>query len=182
LSHAAPAANSDGLRTVDDIYGFNGSPERFDWTLQGKREMYIPYNNYRMSNKALKYADLVDDAFVKPDITRFELHRVWVLEGTLKPGADHVYQKRVLYIDEDSWTIALMDQYDTKGQLWRVKMLYLMQAYDAPGMYSAGEVQHDLIARKSVFSGFQNEEPPTEFNVPVKFGDFTPGALRKLMR
>lgn len=182
LSHAAPAANSDGLRTVDDIYGFNGSPERFDWTLQGKREMYIPYNNYRLSNKALKYADLVDDAFVKPDVTRFELHRVWVLEGTLKPGADHVYQKRVLYIDEDSWTIALMDQYDTKGQLWRVKMLYLMQAYDAPGMYSAGEVQHDLIARKSVFSGFQNEEPPTEFNVPVKFGDFTPGALRKLMR
>ncbi|HEY1058581.1 MAG TPA: DUF1329 domain-containing protein [Limnobacter sp.] len=182
LSHAAPAGNSDGLRTVDDIYGFNGSPERFDWKLLGKRELLIPYNNYRLTDKALKYEAMLSDAFLKPELTRFELHRVWVVEGTLKAGAEHVYSKRTLYIDEDSWYVALMDQYDNKGDLWRVKMLYLMQAYDAPGMYSAGEVQHDFNARKSAFSGFQNEEPPTEFNVPVKPGDFTPTALRKLMR
>jgi hypothetical protein len=182
LVHAAPAGNSDALRTVDDIYGFNGSPERFDWKLLGKREMYIPYNNYKMSNKSLKYTDMIDDAFVKPELTRFELHRVWVVEGTLKPGAEHIYSKRTMYIDEDSWYVALMDQYDTKGELWRVKMLYLMQAYDAPGLYTSGEVQHDLNARKSVFSAFQNEEPPTEFNVSVRPGDFTPAALRKLMR
>ncbi|MCR2747677.1 DUF1329 domain-containing protein [Limnobacter parvus] len=182
LVHAAPAGNSDALRTVDDIYGFNGSPERFDWKLVGKKEMYIPYNNYKMSDKSLKYQNMIADAFVKPELTRFELHRVWVVEGTLKPGADHIYSKRTMYIDEDSWYVALMDQYDTKGELWRIKMLYLMQAYDAPGLYTSGEVQHDLNARKSVFSAFQNEEPPTEFNVSVRPGDFTPAALRKLMR
>lgn len=182
LSHAAPAGNSDGLRTVDDIYGFNGSPERFDWKLLGKREMLIPYNNHRLTDKSLKYESMLSDAFLKPELTRFELHRVWVVEGTLKPGADHVYSKRTLYIDEDSWYVALMDQYDSKGELWRVKMLYLMQAYDAPGMYTAGEVQHDLNARKSVFSAFHNEEPPTRFNVSVKPSDFTPAALRKLMK
>lgn len=182
LVHAAPAGNTDALRTVDDIYGFNGSPERFDWKLLGKKEMYIPYNNYKLSDKSLRYDNMLSDAFLKPELTRFELHRVWVIEGTLKAGAEHIYSKRIMYVDEDSWYVALMDQYDTKGELWRIKMLYLMQAYDAPGLYTAGEVQHDLNARKSVFSAFQNEEPPTEFNVPVKPGDFTPAALRKLMR
>lgn len=182
LVHAAPAGNSDALRTVDDIYGFNGSPERFEWKLLGKREMLIPYNNYRLSDKSLKYENMINDAFLKPELTRFELHRVWVVEGTLKPGAEHIYSRRTMYIDEDSWYVALMDQYDTKGELWRVKMLYLMQAYDAPGLYTSGEIQHDLNARRSVFSAFQNEEPPTEFNVSVRPGDFTPGALRKLMK
>lgn len=182
LVHSAPAGNSDALRTVDDIYGFNGSPERFEWKLLGKKEMFIPYNNYRMSDKSLKYTDMIQDAFLKPDLTRFELHRVWVVEGTLKAGQEHIYSKRTLYIDEDSWYVALMDQYDNKGELWRIKMLYLMQAYDAPGMYAAGEVQHDMNARKSVFSGFHNEEQPTRFNVPVKAGDFSPAALRRFMR
>lgn len=182
LVHAAPAGNSDALRTVDDIYGFNGSPERFDWKLVGKREMYIPYNNYKLSDKSLKYDNMISDAFLKPELTRFELHRVWVIEGTLKAGAEHIYSKRTMYVDEDSWYVALMDQYDTKGELWRIKMLYLMQAYDAPGLYTSGEIQHDLNARRSVFSAFQNEEPATEFNVPVKPGEFTPAALRKLMR
>ncbi|VWX35717.1 conserved exported hypothetical protein [Limnobacter sp. 130] len=182
LVHAAPAGNTDALRTVDDIYGFNGSPERFDWKLLGKREMYIPYNNYKLSDKSLKYDNMLNDAFLKSELTRFELHRVWVIEGTLKPGSEHIYSKRTMYVDEDSWYVALMDQYDTKGELWRVKMLYLMQAYDAPGLYTSGEVQHDLNARKSVFGALQNEEPATEFNVSVRPGDFTPAALRKLMR
>ncbi|HEX4878496.1 MAG TPA: DUF1329 domain-containing protein [Limnobacter sp.] len=182
LVHSAPAGNSDSLRTVDDIYGFNGSPERYDWKLIGKREMLIPYNNYRLSSKSLKYDQLVQDAFLKPELIRFELHRVWVVEGTLKPGMEHIYSKRVMYVDEDSWYVALMDQYDLKGELWRIKMLYLMQAYDAPGMYVAGEVQHDMNARKSVFSAFQNEEGATRFNVPVKNADFTPAALRKRMK
>lgn len=182
LSHAAPAGNTDALRTVDDVYGFNGSPERFDWVLLGKRELFIPYNNYRLSNKRFKYDQLLDGVFLKPELTRFERHRVWVVEGRLKAGQDHIYSRRVLYIDEDSWYVALMDQYDLKGELWRTKALYLLQAYQVPGMFSAGEMQHDFNARKTAFAGFQNEEPASQFNVPVQPADFTPAALRKLMR
>ncbi|MDX1669240.1 MAG: DUF1329 domain-containing protein, partial [Limnobacter sp.] len=182
LVHAAPAGNSDSLRTVDDIYGFNGSPERYSWKLLGKKEMIIPYNNYRMTDSSLKYTDMLDGAFIKSNLTRFEKHRVWVVEGTLKPGMEHIYSKRVMYVDEDSWYIALMDQYDTRGELWRVKALYLMQAYNAPGMYTAGEMQHDMNARKTIFSGFQNEEPKTEFNVKVRSSDFSQSALRRKIR
>lgn len=182
LVHSAPAGNSDALRTVDDIYGFNGSPERYDWKLLGKKEMYIPYNNYKMTDKSMSYTDMLDGTFIRSDLTRFEKHRVWVVEGTLKPGMEHIYSKRTMYVDEDSWYIALMDQYDNKGELWRVKALYLMQAYNAPGMYTAGEMQHDLNARKTIFSGFQNEEPATEFNVKVRAGDFSQSALRRKMR
>jgi hypothetical protein len=182
LVHSAPAGNSDALKTVDDIYGFNGSPERYDWRLLGKREMYIPYNNYKMTDKSLSYQSMVDGAFIRSELIRFEKHRVWVVEGTLKPGMEHIYSRRIMYVDEDSWYVALMDQFDSKGALWRVKALYLMQAYNAPGMYTAGEMQHDLNARKTIFSGFQNEERPTEFNIRVSASDFSQSALRRRMR
>ena len=182
LAYDTPIAAADGLRTADDTDMINGSPDRYDWKLVGKKEIYIPYNSYKVTSPDVKYKDLLQVGHLNPAFTRNELHRVWVVEGTLKPGAEHIYSRRTMYIDEDSWYVALMDQYDTKGELWRVKMLYLMQAYNAPGLYTSGEVQHDLNARRSVFSAFQNEEPPTEFNVSVRPGDFTPGALRKLMK
>ena len=182
LAFDAPAGNSDALRTVDDVSGFNGSPERFDWKLLGKQDMLIPYNNYRLTRKQLKYNQLYKGLLQDPTLVRHEVHRVWVLEAQLKPSARHVYSKRVYYIDEDSWSIALVDAYDTRGELWRTRMMYLFQAYTAPGMFSAGEVQHDFQVRKSLFTGFQNEEKPVEFNKKLSPSDFTIDALRRMIR
>ena len=39
---------------------------------------------------------------VNPDLERWELHRVWVVEATLKEGKRHIYAKRVFYVDEDT--------------------------------------------------------------------------------
>ncbi|MFC6521053.1 DUF1329 domain-containing protein [Undibacterium arcticum] len=135
-----------GFRTVDDDRLFNGSPERYDWKIAGKKEIYIPYHAYKLDDPKIKYADMLTKGHINPDLTRYELHRVWVLEATLKQGVRHQYAKRVLYIDEDSWNPVLADNYDARGQLWRVSMVNLIYAYELQGYHARVAVYHDLLS------------------------------------
>jgi hypothetical protein len=52
------------------------------------------------------------------------------VEGTLKSGARHIYQKRRMYLDEDSWIALASDQYDSSGKLYRGSFAFLSQSYD----------------------------------------------------
>lgn len=107
---------SGGSITVDEVRLFNGTGERYQWKIVGKREMYIPYNAYRLHSPNVKYADLLKTGHVNPEHMRYELHRVWVLEGTLKEGFRHLYGKRVMYIDEDTH-LMMGENYDARGGL-----------------------------------------------------------------
>ncbi|NKF20909.1 DUF1329 domain-containing protein [Solimonas sp. C16B3] len=135
-----------GFRTADDDYGFNGSPERYDWKLVGKRELYVPYDNFRINDPSIKYADLIGKHSVNPDDMRYELHRVWVIEGTLKPGLRHIYSKRVIYADEDTWLAVLADNDDARGQLWRVAMITYHYSQQAQAWHRGVSLYHDLTA------------------------------------
>ena len=181
LAYDTPIAASEGLRTADDTDMFNGSPDRYEWKLLGKKELYIPYNNYRVSAAGVKYEDVLKIGHVNPTLTRNELHRVWVVEGTLKPGARHVYGKRTLFLDEDSWQAAVVDQYDTRGELWRVSIAYLKNYYDLPTTWSAMEAFHDLQSRRYYVQNLDTEEPGTvNFAKAVpEDSEFTPSALRR---
>ena len=46
----ASGTSSDGLRTTDNFDMFSGAPDRYDWKLVGKKEMYIPYNSYKLDS------------------------------------------------------------------------------------------------------------------------------------
>lgn len=110
------------ITTYDDAYMFNGSPERYDWKMFGKKEMYIPYNSYDLESsygKGELSAKDMTPGYPKGLPMRWELHRVWVLEGTVKKGERHIYAKRIFFIDEDSWNIAIQERFDAKGNLWR---------------------------------------------------------------
>lgn len=181
LAYDTPIAAADGLRTADDTDMFNGAPDRYDWKLVGKKEIYIPYNNYKVTSPEIKYADLLQVGHLNPAVTRNELHRVWVVEGTLKPGARHIYSKRTLYLDEDSWQAAVVDQYDGRGELWRVSIAYLKNYYDLPTTWSALDVFHDLQARRYHVQNLDNEESNTiDFSQPIPDdGYFKPAALRR---
>ena len=98
-----PGTAADGLRTNDDFGMYNGATDRYDWKLVGKREMYIPYNSYKLADPGLKYTDILKPGHINQDLARYELHRVWVVDATLKPGTSHIYARRTFYIDEDSW-------------------------------------------------------------------------------
>jgi len=179
LSHDAPQIGADGLATIDDYDGFFAPTDRFNWKLVGKREMIISYNNFKLNDKALKYSDIVRPAHMNQDLVRYELHRVWAVEATVKQGARHVYAKRMFYFDEDSWQMAHADQFDGRGELWRVHELHAVPYYDVPLMLTACDVIYDLQARRYIVFGLSNQEKPIRFGVKVNTSDFTVDALRR---
>ena len=48
LSYDTPNAGTAGTSTYSDAFVFNGAMDRFDWKLVGKKEMYVPYNGYKL--------------------------------------------------------------------------------------------------------------------------------------
>ncbi|AXQ31010.1 DUF1329 domain-containing protein [Solimonas sp. K1W22B-7] len=136
-----------GMHTVDDNYIFNGSPERYDWKLVGRQEFYMPAHMFRINDQKLSYDELLGAQSINPELLRFELHRVWVIEGHLKPGMRHVYKKRVIYADEDTWLPAWGDNYDGRGELWRIKYIAYRYAPDAQAYHRTVAVYHDLKNR-----------------------------------
>ncbi|WP_163833980.1 DUF1329 domain-containing protein [Spartinivicinus ruber] len=180
-SYDTPIDLADGLVTIDDVDMFSGSPNRFDWKLKGKQEIFIPYNNYKLVSPSLKNNDILKVGHINPDYTRYELHRVWVVEGTLKKGKRHIYFQRTLYLDEDSWGIAIADLYDIRGKLWRVNMAYLLNYYDQPTTWTSLDVYHDLQARRYFVGGIANEMKNyiTFSNIPPNKSYFRPAALRQ---
>ncbi|MDH4612381.1 DUF1329 domain-containing protein [Pseudomonas sp. BN102] len=179
LAYDGPGTASDGQRTADNLDMYNGAPDRYDWKLIGKKELYIPYNSYRMESPSLKYDDIIKAGHLNPDHTRYELHRVWEVVATLKPGARHVYATRHMYLDEDTWQIAEVDHYDRQGQLWRVAEGHALYRYDNQTSYLAAETLYDLISGRYMVVGLRNEEPKnTQYGLTAKAYDFTPAALR----
>lgn len=179
FSYDSARDGTESLSTVDDYDGFSGSPDRFSWKLLGKREMLVSYNNNRLTDKGLKYTDIARRQTLNSDLLRYELHRVWVVEGSLRPGMAHQYGRRTYYIDEDTWQVVHADLYDTQGNLWRVLEQHGVQFYDAPCFWIAGSAQYDLKSGRYMVSGLSNEERPMRFNAPLLTRDFTADALRR---
>jgi hypothetical protein len=177
-----PALNTDNLRTVDEFDMYNGSPERFEWQLLGKQELYIPYNAYRIDSEEQGYSDILQTKHINPALARYELHRVWVVEGKLKPDMKHIYSRRVFYIDEDSWQIAAMDNYDLEGKLWRTAEAHAMNYYEVPVLWSTLEVYYDLQEERYLVSGMDNQRNPYHFTEDADPREFSPNALKYYIR
>lgn len=180
VAYDNPGTASDGLRTNDDFFLYNGATDRYDWKLIGKQELYVPYNAYRLVGNEVKYADVLKAGHLNPDLTRYELHRVWVVEANLKPGMSHIYKKRVFYIDEDSWGVVVTDKYDDRGELWRVGESHNIVYYDIPMWYNALEVHYDLQSGRYLAMGLRNEEPVVYEVIKREPSDFTPAGLRAI--
>ncbi|MCT9629225.1 DUF1329 domain-containing protein [Pseudomonas aeruginosa] len=179
VAYDGPYPASEGQRVADNLDMFNGAPDRYDWKLVGKKEMYIPYNNYQLDSPQLKYTDLVKPGHINSDLTRYEKHRVWVVQATLKDGQRHIYAKRELYVDEDTWQIALADHYDARGTLWRVGEGYASYRYDQQIPWMGVEALYDLINGRYIASGMRNEERGgLEFGFESLSAEYTPTALR----
>jgi hypothetical protein len=172
---------TEGMRTTDDYWGFQGALDRYDFKLVGKKEMYIAYNAYKLQDPTLKYKDMVDKGSLKSDLMRYELHRVWVVDATLKPGMSHVVKRKTYYIDEDSFTIAQADGYDGRGSLWRVYSYPLVEAYDGEVMFQAPFINHDLSNGNYMVTALSNErkQPAYAWNNKGKIADFQVDAIRR---
>ena len=175
-----PGTNSDNLRTSDQFDMYNGSPERYEWTLVGKKEMLVPYNSYKLHSNTLKYTDILKKNHINPDLARYELHRVWVVDSKLKSGQSHLYTRRTLYVDEDSWQILAVDCYDSRGQLFRVQEGHVINFYDVPALWTVLETVYDLTNGRYLALGLDNEEPRSrDFSQKRTIADYQPAALQR---
>ncbi|ADG18157.1 protein of unknown function DUF1329 [Paraburkholderia atlantica] len=152
-----PTPAAAGVLSFDEVETFNGRMDRFDWKLIGKKEMYIPYNSNRVLT-ATKDSDILGQHHLNPDYIRWELHRVWVVEATLKQGERHTSAKSVYYVDEDSWLAVLADRYDANSKLWRMAYSTPVAMPDVPGEIAFGFGAYDLLAGSYVAMELGAEE------------------------
>ena len=179
VAYDNPGTAADGMRTSDQFDMFNGAPDRYNWELVGKKEMIVPYNSYQIHSCNLKYNDILHPLHINQDLARYEKHRVWVVEATLKPDAKHLYARRTFYVDEDSWQILAVDQYDSRGQLWRVSEAHCINYYDVLTFWSTLEVHTDLQAGRYLAIGLDNENEMYDFSITRDPGDYSPDSLRR---
>ncbi|WP_223465954.1 MULTISPECIES: DUF1329 domain-containing protein [Pseudomonas] len=180
VSYDGPGTAADGLRTSDNLDMFNGAPDRYDWKLEGKKEMYIASDAYKLDDPSLKYTDIIKAGHINQDLARYELRRVWHVVATLKEGQRHIYAKRDFYIDEDTWQAAVIDHYDGRGQLWRVGEAHAENYYDKQVPWYALEALYDLQSGRYLALGMKNEEKSAyDFGFQATTSDFTPAALRQ---
>jgi hypothetical protein len=182
IAYDNPGTASDGQRTFDQLDMFNGAPDRYDWELLGRRELYVPYNNYRLHGDQVSIDQLIGPGHIDPAYARYELHRVWVVEARLKEGARNIYARRTFYLDEDSWQILLADHYDTREQLWRVAEAYTINYYENPLLWETLVCVYDLQNGRYLAAGLNNQLSVDQFDIPLDAGAFTPEALRRLGR
>jgi hypothetical protein len=183
-----PVPGWQGLVTIDQVNGFIGAADRYNWKLIGKRELFIPYNNVKFFDTDLKYNELIQPRYPRRDLIRYELHRVWVVEAIVRPDKRHTIARRIFYIDEDSWIIVVVDGYDTRGEPWRVSEHLPQLLFEVPSCMNNGGLYYDLMAGRYVITPAMNEEKEADYLAghAGKVGDdkglFKPDDLRRMGR
>lgn len=168
-----------GAVSLDQISVFSGPLTRYDWTLVGKQEMYVPYNNNRYLHVPTE-AELVKEKHFNPDWFRWELHRVWVVDANLRSGQRHQVPKARFYLDEDTWQGLFADRYDARGELWKVDGQTLIASPEAPAVRAVGYYSYDLLAGTLLIAGsFVGIKDPITYIDRKSAPDslFTPEAL-----
>jgi len=180
IAYDNPGTNTDGMSTSDSFDGFNGALDRYNWTMKGRSVKFITYNAYDVLHT--KYADFIKPSHLNQDVIRYEPHRVWTLEATLKPGSRHVYARRVMHMDEDAKTVSNAENYDGRGQLWRFQEVLMVNAYHVPHCGTgAGETNYDVLSGRYLTGGLRSEEPPINyFADELNEARYTPEAIRTL--
>ena len=182
LKYDSPDIDSFGIRTIDQVDMFNGAPNLYDWTLIGKQERYIPYNAYQLHSGDLTIPDIIKKNFINPNLIRYEPHRVWVVEATLRTGMQHLYAKRRYYFDEDSWQIVLAEEFNKDGKLVQTTEAHTINDYTVPMLFSTLEVTYDLEKNRYFAEGLDNERAPINMDVDFEIRDFSSSALRREAR
>lgn len=177
VSYDTPNPGSAGMSTYDDAWVFNGAMDRYDFKLIGKKEIIVPYNTYKLVYWK-NGEDVTTPNHINPDLVRWELHRVWVVEATLKPSKRHIYAKRIFYLDEDSWVALASDQYDARSQLFRAGFSFIAPAYDVPSPQADTQAFYDFVSGSYSIAGVNGgKHGGTRYIETLSPNDWSPEAL-----
>jgi hypothetical protein len=176
LAYDTPNPGTAGANTYDDTFVFTGALDRYEWKLVGKKEIYVPYNAYDLVY-GTDVKKIVTPNHINPDVVRWEKHRMWVVEANLKPGKRHIYHKRVMYIDEDSWTALASDQYDARGNLFRGNFAYMAPSFDIGVPNATAHGTYDLIGGLYTQNGLTGPYGGVRYIEPLPRAQWSPQAL-----
>ena len=177
-----PSQTSDGEQFNDQIDMFNGALDRYNWKLVGKKEMYMPYNSAEINSPLLTYDKILKAGHLNPELTRYEKHRVWVVEATLKDGMRHKLSKRVFYIDEDSWSINAVDGYDGRGELWKFQEGHMISVPWVGTASAVPEIIYDLQSGRYFATAMTNEAKLNNTDARFKPKYFKPANVAKRIK
>lgn len=168
---------ASGIANFDETFMFNGSPERYNWKLLGKKEMIVPYNQNRLAIEAQTGHEdkIMQPHYLNPDLTRWELHRVWIVEAELKPEMRHSEPRRRFYLDEDTWLALLAENYDAQGRLWKYLQAVPFLCPDLPGVVVETGVVFNLVDGDYGIDFLLTH--PTKFTDNLPASTFTPEAI-----
>jgi hypothetical protein len=178
-TYDGPLSTSEGLRQNDNMFLFSGAPDRYDWRIVGKREIYVPYNAYKATMTTVADEDLMTPTHLNPDYLRYELHRVWEVEAKLKDGSRSNYGRRMFYVDEDSWIFLLGDLYNNDDELVRVQHSFIKNYYEAPACVLEFDVMYDLALGRYNVDHLKNKFGPAQLDYETDPGDFGSSALKR---
>lgn len=175
-----PYEGTDGHQFYDQVDMFNGVLERYTWKIVGKKEFYIPYDSNKIAGNKVKYKDLARPKHLNQDLPRYELHRVWVVEANLRAGTSHTFKTRRFYVDEDSWTIAMVDDYDNRDQLYQFQEGHIISAPNLQAATTVPEVIYHFTAGRYFITAAWNEDKPIDATVNFKPDYFTAASVQKM--
>ena len=184
-TYDAPLIGFERTYPNDSIGIFSGNPDRFEWKLKGKRELIIPYNVFNFTDKDADGMSIFGRDYVLASGRRYELHRVWVIEGNLRPGMRHSTPRKILYLDEDSWAAAAGEDYDADGKLVRYKEAAVVPIWEIKACTSQfSMILYDFVQNRYLRDGYVTDENDLKFHVEAKEpwmrpDEFTESALRR---
>jgi hypothetical protein len=176
VGYDQPFPGSDGIQFIDMVDMYNGLFDRYVWKLVGKKELILPYNAFKASTA--KYKDFLRKDFPNPAFLRYEKHRVWVIEATERGGKNHSFGKRVYYVDEDSWNVVLVENYDKKGSLWRFQEGHVLPLLPIQAANCAPVITFDLPTGRYFINRLLGEEPAPIYEAKMTEGEFTPASVK----
>jgi hypothetical protein len=177
VQYDVPNYLTNGLENFDEAWGFYGNPNEYNFKLIGKQEMYVPYNCNKTT--AIQFSDFLPQ-YVNPELVRWELHRVWVVDGTVAPGERNVIARRRLYIDEDNWVCVASDEYDANGDLWKTVFFLNIARPDCPGTVGYTYIDYNFQADGYVVTNCKDPSLPfsergtDDFKTPPDPSQFDP--------
>jgi len=176
ISYDVPDADAAGFVSLDEYYVFFGGLDRYNFRILGKKEMYVPYNNNRLYMRPVN--EVLGRDHANPDTMRYELHRVWVVDGTLATGAHDIVAHRRLYLDEDSWMAVYSDSWDEAGRLWKFGQATMYLMPDVPAIIVGSQFVYDLLEGGYAFGfAFNGESSAYKVTAPHPATLFTPESL-----
>lgn len=178
LQHDTPDSYSEGLLNWDETFAFVGPMEQYDWKYIGKSEMYIPYNNNALF--AATAQQVLGPHFMNPEFVRWELHRVWIVEATVRTGYRNTLQRRRFYVDEDTWTCLVTDSWDAENNLYHTQQLFNYVRPDVPGTIMVANCVYDMqtgdyVVPNALFN--QKIHPTVNFPPTLPESQFDPSHL-----